>query len=291
MLQFANALTTLMDWQKQGHCFVSFRSTRIQWSRYDVGPVMMAYTLVQLDEIITGKLVVSCQPVENGPLDHDETVVRLAQAALSGGAAAVRLEGAQRVGLAKSRFNAPVIGIVKYDLAEYPVRITPYERDVDALAAAGADIIAFDATSRNRPCSVQSLVNRVHAMSRVAMADCATLAEAIHALECGCDIIGTTLAGYTGGEIPAHPDFDLLQSFIELPARIMAEGRYADPASVMRAKAIGAWAVTVGTAITRIEIIVSEYARILAETDTAAMPAFAAGGAGLVGGDLSQIQT
>lgn len=233
---------------------------------------MIRFDLASIDAIMSGGLVVSCQPVSGGPLDHDECVVRLAQAAIDGGAAAVRLEGASRVALAKTRLSAPIIGIVKRDMPGFAVRITPCERDVDALVEAGADIVAFDATMRDRPIPVSDLIARIHAASRIAMADCATLQEARHAVDCGCDIVGTTLSGYTGGEVPAEPDLGLLERLSDLGVRVMAEGRYADPASVAQAKALGAWAVTVGTAITRIEMVVADYARALASVSLVAVP-------------------
>lgn len=225
---------------------------------------MKTFDLASLDAAMAGGLVVSCQPVPGGPLDQDECVVRLALAAADGGAVGIRLEGASRVALGKARLGVPVIGIVKRDLAEFAVRITPHERDVDALVAAGADIVAFDATTRARPMAVGDLVDRIHRAGRVAMADCATLEDARHAVARGCDIVGTTLAGYTGGHVPLQPDFALLEQFAGLNVRVMAEGRYADPASVARARALGAWAVTVGTAITRIEMIVADYVQALA---------------------------
>lgn len=221
---------------------------------------------------MAGGLVVSCQPVQGGPLDHDECVIRLAQAAVDGGAAGIRLEGASRVALGKARLRVPVIGIIKRDLAAFAVRITPHEGDVDGLVDAGADIVAFDATARERPVPVQHLVSRIHRSGRVAMADCATLEDARHAVACGCDIIGTTLAGYTGGHVPDQPDFALLEQFAGLNVRVMAEGRYANPAAVAHAKALGAWAVTVGTAITRIEMIVADYAHALATVDPVSAP-------------------
>lgn len=233
---------------------------------------MIKFNLASIDAIMGGGLVVSCQPVSGGPLDHDECVVRLAHAAIDGGAAAVRLEGASRVALAKTRLSAPVIGIVKRDLAGFAVRITPYEQDVDALVEAGADIVAFDATMRDRPVPVGRLIDRIHAASRVAMADCATLPDALQAIKCGCDIVGTTLSGYTGGQVPVEPDLALLQRLVTTGVRVMAEGRYADPASVAQAKALGAWAVTVGTAITRIEMVVAEYARALDSVSLAIVP-------------------
>lgn len=233
---------------------------------------MKKFDLASIDTVMVGGLVVSCQPVQDGPLDHDECVVRLALAAVDGGAVGIRLEGASRVALGKSCLNVPVIGIIKRDLADFEVRITPYLRDVDALVDAGADIVAFDATTRHRPVPVKKLVDRIHQGGRVAMADCATLEDARLAVAYGCDIVGTTLAGYTGGHVPDQPDFALLQQFAGLHVRVMAEGRYGDPASVARAKALGAWAVTVGTSITRIEKIVAEYAHALTSVRPMAAP-------------------
>lgn len=208
-----------------------------------------------LDRLVKGGLVVSCQPVENGPLDDDEVVLRLAQAALSGGACAVRIEGAARLARVRQGITAPIIGIVKRDLDDSPVRITPWLSDVQELIAAGADVIAVDATERARPASVASLMQAIHAGGVVAMADCSCLADAQAAAALGFEIVGTTLSGYTDGEVPAEPDFELLETLsLQLP-RVMAEGRYNTPDQASRAMSLGAWAVTVGTAITRTESV------------------------------------
>ncbi|MFN6887679.1 N-acetylmannosamine-6-phosphate 2-epimerase, partial [Proteus mirabilis] len=58
--------------------------------------------------------------------------------------------------------DVPIIGIVKRDLPDSPVRITPWLNDIEALAAAGADIIAFDGTDRLRPVPVKALLEHVH---------------------------------------------------------------------------------------------------------------------------------
>ena len=232
---------------------------------------MINFDLAAVDAALKGRLVVSCQPVPGGALDDDEFIVRLARAAIDGGAAGVRLEGAARVTLARRSVSVPIIGIIKQDLENTQVRITSHLHDVDALVAAGADIIAFDATIRARPVPVRSLVERIHGAGKIAMADCATVEDARQALACGCDIVGTTLSGYTGGQIPAEPDLQFLKQLVALSSRVMAEGRYGNPVSVAKARALGAWAVTVGTAITRIELIVAEYAEALVQADTEAL--------------------
>ena len=52
------------------------------------------------DEVVSrlrGKLVVSCQPVPDGPLDTVEAIVAYALAAEAAGAAGLRIEGASNV--------------------------------------------------------------------------------------------------------------------------------------------------------------------------------------------------
>lgn len=202
-------------------------------------------------------LIVSCQPVVGGALDRDDMVVALARAAVDGGAKAVRIEGIDRVRAVKAAVNVPVIGIVKRP--EPRVYITPYLEDIDALAEAGADIIAFDATQRPRPVSVSALLERGHAHGRIMMADCATEADATAAAQLGCELVGTTLSGYVtaAGEPnpnpPDAPDLDLVRTLAAQQLRVVAEGRINTPAQARQALDAGAWAVTVGTALTRLE--------------------------------------
>ncbi len=219
--------------------------------------------LERLDDHLRGGLVVSCQPVEAGPMDETDTVVRLALAALAGGARALRIESAARVAAVRVATRSPIIGIVKRDLNDSPVRITPWIADISALAEAGATIIAVDATARTRPVAVSDLLGRIHACGVFAMADCATLAEIDAARRLGFDIVGTTLSGYTGGPLPIEPDYALLAAAAKIAPRVMAEGRFNTPGQVSKAIAAGAWAVTVGTAITRAEVVTAWFCAAL----------------------------
>lgn len=208
------------------------------------------------------RLIVSCQPVDDGPMDNDDMVTRLALAAIAGGASGLRIESATRVAKVKSAITAInaqclLIGIVKRDLHDSEVRITPTLEDVEQLAAAGADVIAIDATNRKRPESVQRLIDATKSAGCLVMADCSDLADAKLAYQLGVDIIGTTLSGYTGGPVPDEPDYELLQTLTSKYPRVMAEGRFNTPAQCQRAVELGAWAVTVGTAITRTEVVTS----------------------------------
>lgn len=221
--------------------------------------------ITQLDGALKGGLVVSCQPIERGPLDDDAMVVRLAQAAIAGGANAIRIEGARRLACVRAAVTVPIIGIVKRDLPDSPVRITPWLSDVDDLLLAGADVIAVDATLRPRPYAVRELLDRIHAGGAIAMADCATLAEGLAADAMGFEIVGPTLSGYTGGPVPKLPDYALMAELAGKVSRVMAEGRYNTPEQVRQAAQQGAWAVTVGTAITRTEVVTDWFCQGLAE--------------------------
>ncbi|KQX42954.1 N-acetylmannosamine kinase [Devosia sp. Root436] len=202
---------------------------------------------------LQGGLIVSCQPVDDGPLDTISAIVAFAQAARNGGARALRIEGADNVAAVAGACDLPIIGIVKRDLPDSPVRITPFVGDVEALAAAGATVIAIDGTDRPRPVPVAELLAAIHAAGCLAMADLATEAEAKLAKQLGFDILGTTMSGYTGGPVPDAPDLDFVAACRRLGGVVVAEGRYNTPAAAASAIAAGASAVCVGSAITRTE--------------------------------------
>ena len=112
--------------------------------------------LAQLDQRIRhhGGLIVSCQPVPGSPLDNPAIVAAMALAAEQAGAVALRIEGLANLQAVRPLVTVPVIGLIKRDLPDSPVRITPWLEDIDALAQGGADIIAIDGTQRQRPASV-----------------------------------------------------------------------------------------------------------------------------------------
>ncbi|WP_193143296.1 putative N-acetylmannosamine-6-phosphate 2-epimerase [Meridianimarinicoccus sp. MJW13] len=206
-------------------------------------------------DTLRGGLVVSCQPVDDGPMDHPDIVAAMAAAAVAGGADGLRIEGVENLAAVRPRVSVPIIGILKRDLDDSPVRITPYLADVRALAEAGADIIAYDATDRPRPESTAAILAAIHAAGALAMADCSTLADGRRALSEGAAILGTTLSGYTDETAGRTEGLDtvLIGAFRDLGGFVMAEGRANTPALAAQAMAAGADAVTVGTALTRLE--------------------------------------
>ncbi|MCA9130620.1 MAG: putative N-acetylmannosamine-6-phosphate 2-epimerase [Planctomycetales bacterium] len=215
----------------------------------------------QLLETLRGGVVVSCQPVEGGPLARPGIVADIAQAVVAGGAAAVRIEGVDNLRAVRARIRVPIIGIVKRTVADSLVRITPCVDDVDALVRAGADIVAYDATDRKGPETREAVLRAILSNGAVAMSDCATLDDGRAALANGADILGTTLSGYTAATAQSvdQPDLQLVRAFRHLGSFVMAEGRYNSPNLAAQAICAGADCVTVGSAITRPELVTTWY--------------------------------
>jgi putative N-acetylmannosamine-6-phosphate epimerase len=216
-------------------------------------------------------LIVSCQPVPDGPFDDPKLVVRFVKAAEIGGAKAVRVEGIENVKAVCCSTTLPVIGLVKRTTPGSDIYITPTLTDIEQLAEHGASIIAFDGTDRERPFSVEAMIARVHAQGCFAMADIATAQEGSAAYASGAEFVGTTLSGYTAASPQQiEPDLGLVTQLAQKGVRVIAEGRIAQPAQAAQALQNGAFAVTVGTAITRPEWITRDFTRALSESKSLA---------------------
>lgn len=218
---------------------------------------------------IKNKIIVSSQAQKNEPLYNEiamnaliETIVVL------GKTDCLRLAGARDVKNTKEKFGDSVVvmGITKPDIipVNYKelVYITPNIEDANSLIEAGADIIAFDATKRERKTSVLELINFIHSKNKMAMADIAEFNEAKEAYELGADIISTTLSGYTKNteNTPDTPDFNLLQKCVkELKCPIILEGKTKDYKDVKHAFELGAYAVVIGSMVTRPHKIIEEF--------------------------------
>ena len=240
---------------------------------------------VDLDSL-RGRLIVSCQAYPGEPMRDPRTMAQIAAAVERGGAAAVRAQGLDDIPQVRAQVQVPVIGIWK-DGAE-GVFITPTLAHARAVAAAGADIVALDATRRPRPdgLTLEETVAALRSGEAVGaetatgepfagtlMADCDDVDAALAAADAGIELIGTTLAGYTGArEKTSGPDLALLESLAgRLPseALLIAEGRVHSPADARRCLEAGADAVVVGTAITHPTTITTWFADAVASTTTA----------------------
>lgn len=217
---------------------------------------------------LRGKLIVSCQALEDEPLHGTAIMTAMARAAKFGGASAIRANGREDVQAIRQVTGLPVIGIVKRVYPDSEVYITPTEKEVQECLEAGADVIAMDATLRHRPKGVtlRELLRRIRENSEcLAMADVSTVEEGVAAEEAGFDLVSTTLSGYTPySRRAAGPDFELIRNLSErLSIPVIAEGRIATPQEARRAIELGAHAVVVGTAITRPHVLTRRFVEAL----------------------------
>lgn len=211
-----------------------------------------------------GGLIVSCQAPVDSPLHDPIVIAAMAQAAINQGAVGVRIDTPAHVAAVRQRISAPLIGLWKQQIPGYDVYITPEFHHAVAIAQAGADIIAIDATQRKRPQgeTVPSLIQRIHRdLNKPVMADVDTLKAAIAAAAAGADVVGTTLYGYTAETQHSQPPgLDLLAQMVEaLHVPVICEGGISSPAIARQAINLGADAIVVGTAITGIDLQVKAY--------------------------------
>jgi N-acylglucosamine-6-phosphate 2-epimerase len=215
--------------------------------------------------ITQGSLIVSCQADIGSPFNDPLFIRAFAKAARLGGAAALRLQGVDNIVAVSAEHDVPIIGLIKRQREELgDIYITPEPLDVTNVVNAGADIVAFDATLRKRPVPVSELIDAIHQRGKLALADISTAVEAMAALEAGADYVSTTLSGYTSYSPQLDgPDLDLISDLAERGIHPVAEGRIRTPAEAKEALERGAFAVVVGSAITRPEVVTGWFLQAL----------------------------
>ena len=209
-------------------------------------------------------LIVSCQALKDEPLYGSGIMAKMARAAEMGGAVGIRANTVRDIIAIKNTVSLPVIGIIKREYKGYEPYITPTMREVDKLVKTNVDIIAVDATKNLRPGNVTAteFIKCIKGTYNIIlMADISTYEEARCAEEAGADIISTTMSGYTSYSLQSNePDFNLIKRLskdVNIP--VIAEGKIETPEEARRCLDEGAFAVVVGAAITRPQIITRRY--------------------------------
>lgn len=225
-----------------------------------------AEKLSALLDKLRGGLIVSCQAEAGEPLFGSSHMAAVAVAAAQGGAVGIRANYPQDIAAIRKAVKLPVIGIYKIDLPGFAVRVTPTVESAIAVARAGADIIALDCTARPHPDGLRlnELIRLIHAETHCPlMADVSNYEEGFTAQAAGADLVATTLSGYTSATpISEAPDFELLHRLAsDLSVPVIAEGRIATPQQAAEAIHLGAFAVVVGSAITRPAWITARFVR------------------------------
>ncbi|MGY2896298.1 N-acetylmannosamine-6-phosphate 2-epimerase [Deinococcus sp. UYEF24] len=203
-------------------------------------------------ERLLGQLVVSVQADDDSPLRDTALIVALCRAVLVGGAGGLRLRTPEDIAAVRPLTELPIIGLTKARHPGCDAFITATAAEVRSVARAGAEIVAVDATALSRPEPLQDLIRAAHDAGVLLMADISTLEEAEHAYAHGADIVGTTMSGYTPHSPQlSGPDFALMEALHARGLPFIAEGRLKTTDDAVRAQETGAYAVVVGSAITR----------------------------------------
>lgn len=228
-----------------------------------------------LIQVFFNSLIVSCQAPIDSPLHDPLVIAAMAQASVNQGAVGVRIDTPAHVEAVRRQCpTTPIIGLWKQQLSGSDVYITPQFHHAEAISSAGADIIAIDATLRQRPGgeTVETIIARIHdELGKLVMADVDTIESAIASQKAGADIVGTTLYGYTAQtQHLSPPGFDLLSQIVEqLDVPVICEGGIASPQMAQEALKRGAYAVVVGTAITGIDLQVKAYQKAIIDVSPA----------------------
>lgn len=219
-----------------------------------------------LDDL-KGKLIVSCQALEDEPLYSSFIMSKMAKAACMGGASAIRAQGVEDIKAIKEEVDLPIIGLIKRDYTDSEIYITPSLKEIEELISVGCDVIALDATHRVRPNgdTLEDMLAKIKSANIISMADISTVEEAIAAEKMGFDCISTTLSGYTPYSTQSPSvDIDLISELSNiLTVPLVAEGKIHYPHQLTEAYAAGADLCVVGGAITRPLEITQRFMEVL----------------------------
>jgi N-acylglucosamine-6-phosphate 2-epimerase len=206
-------------------------------------------------------LIVSCQSEGEDPFNSVEGITLFAKAAVMGGAVGIRSRELEKTKSIVSSVDVPVIGLTKSNFPDGFVRITGSFDEVENILQSGCHMIAVDGTFRERegltgPLFIKEIKKRFNCL---VMADIAEFNEGIASADNGADCVSSTLSGYTPNTInirKIEPDYLLVEKLANtLAVPVIAEGKINSPEFAGKMIQYGAWAVVVGTAITRPRVI------------------------------------
>ncbi|MEL7083088.1 MAG: N-acetylmannosamine-6-phosphate 2-epimerase [Cyanobacteria bacterium P01_A01_bin.3] len=229
----------------------------------------------ELFESLHHRLIVSCQAEGDSPFNSPEGVAMFAQVAERNGSAAIRSEGTAKTQAIVKRVSVPTIGLVKSQFPDGTVCITGSFQAVEELLKTGCDVVAIDGTLRSRPIPDEAYTGPqfIREVKRrytcIVMADISSEDDAKACVEAGADCLSTTLSGYTPetAHLPGdRPNLDLLARLADTyDIPVIAEGRFNSPQWAAQAITNGAWAIVVGSAITRPGTITRWFTEAIAE--------------------------
>ncbi len=206
---------------------------------------------------IKNGLIVSSQAKPGEPFYGPKFMSAFAKCAEMAGAVGIRCNGPADIRAIHKAVDLPLLGIYKIDTPGCEVYITPTYKSAVQVIKAGSHVICLDGTPRTRPNgeTFEEITAKIHQNFKgvLVMADISTYEEGVRCENEGADIVSTTLSGYTpySPQVPT-PDFTLIRKLSKkLNIPVIAEGKIWTPEEAKKAMGCGAYAVVIGSAITR----------------------------------------
>lgn len=218
-------------------------------------------------QITKNKIIVSCQAVDQEPLNNVEAITLVAKSVIEGGAQVLRLSQKDHIRSIQKITKFPIIGLIKQKYQGFEVFITPTKKEIDDLLELKVDCIALDATLRKRPNNetLEELIQYIREKSSetLLMADCSNIDDVINANRLGFDLISTTLRGYTkdtAGRSNIENNYSFIKECLtKINVPLIAEGGFWEHDDIFNVLKLGAHSVVVGSAITRPKDITIRY--------------------------------
>lgn len=262
MLQYGvNVPLLLFNVEKKSFIYVSIESILIEDESIKESELMTHSIIASFQN----GCIVSCQALEDEPLYGSDIMAAMAKAAEQGGAVGIRANTPADIRAIKQVTSLPVIGLYKQNYPGSDVYITPTLKEITEVIDAGADIVALDATKQSRPdgVSLEQLFKQVREQypDILLLADISTYEEGVAAMDLGADLISTTLSGYTSySPQQKDPDIELVGKLASLKRTpVLAEGRIWTVEQCQMSLRKGAFAVIIGSAITRPQEITKRF--------------------------------
>lgn len=210
-------------------------------------------------EQLKNGLIVSCQAKKEDPVYLPGIITKMAESAIWGGAAGLRINTPEHIKEVRKITDLPIIGLWKQHMKDHSVFITPTIEAVEEVIKAGADIVAIDATDRVNAQGEKAylLIHKIKQKytDTIILADIRNEKEAVLALEQGAHLVAPTL--YRFNDHPKSidsPDFEMLAKIVRVTKGngfVLMEGKINTPEEAIESLYLGAYAVVVGSAITR----------------------------------------
>jgi N-acylglucosamine-6-phosphate 2-epimerase len=206
---------------------------------------------------IKNGLIVSSQAKPGEPFFGPKFMAAYAKCAEIAGAVGIRCNTPVDIRAIRKAVTLPILGIWKIDTPGCDVYITPTYKSAVAVIKAGADVVCLDGTPRKRPNgeTFEEITEKIHKNFKgiLVMADISTYEEGVRCEAEGADLVSTTLSGYTPYSTQSEgPDFALIRKLSKkLNIPVIGEGKVWTPEEAAKAMKCGAYALVVGSAITR----------------------------------------